>query len=235
MNSRWIHTDNLSRHYRRGDNVLRAIDGVSIEIAQGEALAVVGKSGSGKTTLLNLIAGLDTPTAGHVSVDGKRLADLSPKELSAYRAGYVGMIFQAFNLLPHQTALRNVELPLYFIDTPKRERRKLATETLERLGLGDRLDHRPGDLSGGEQQRVAVARALVKRPKILLADEPTGNLDRENSLELSDLLCDLNRDGLTMIIVTHDLEIASRTASRTLRMDYGRIVGENGSEKGGAS
>jgi putative ABC transport system ATP-binding protein len=143
------------------------------------------------------------------------------------------MIFQAFNLLPHQTALRNVELPLYFTDTPKRERRKLAIEALERLGLADRLDHRPGDLSGGEQQRVAVARALVKRPRILLADEPTGNLDRENSRELAELLCGLNREGLTLIIVTHDLNIASRTASRMLRMDYGRIVGDSTSEEDG--
>lgn len=220
----WIHTTDLCRYYQRGHYEVRAVDRVNLSIGRGEFLGVVGASGSGKSTLLNLLAGLDTPTSGHVEVDGQRLDSLSRRALSAYRARKVGMVFQSFNLIPQHTALRNVEMALYFGDTRPRDRRKRAVEVLERLGLGDRLEHRPADLSGGEQQRVAVARALVKQPEIVFADEPTGNLDQENTDAITGILGELNRTGLTVVVVTHDVEMASRIAGRVVRMHYGRIV-----------
>lgn len=224
----WLKTTGLCRHYSRGTSEIRAVDGVDLAIGKGEFVAVVGSSGSGKSTLLNLLAGLDTPTAGHIEVGDRRLDQLSRRELAAYRAGSVGMIFQSFNLLGHRSALKNVEMALYFNGAPRRERRKLSTAILEKLGLSDRLDHRPADLSGGEQQRVAVARALVKQPEILFADEPTGNLDQENSAAIAELLSQLNRDGLTIVMVSHDLEMARRTAGRIVKMHYGKIVTEGG-------
>jgi putative ABC transport system ATP-binding protein len=171
-----------------------------------------------------MLAGLDTPTSGRITVDGKNLGDLSRQELASYRAHRVGMIFQSFNLIAHRTAQQNVELALYFNQTPRSERVRLARETLERLGLGDRLDHRPADLSGGEQQRVAVARALVKNPDILFADEPTGNLDRDNSVQIVSILSELNRQGITVIMVTHDIDIASSHAQRTIKLVYGQVA-----------
>lgn len=220
----WLKTTDLCRWYRRGPQQVRAVDGVSLSVGRGEFLAIVGASGSGKSTMLNLLAGLDTPTSGKVEVDGCVLTGLTRRELSAYRAGKVGMVFQSFNLIAHHTALRNVEMALYFNDTQAKDRRLRATEILERLGLGDRLDHRPADLSGGEQQRVALARALVKRPEILFADEPTGNLDHVNSDQIGDLLAELNRQGLTVIMATHALDLARRLAHRTVKMDYGKLV-----------
>jgi len=220
----WIHTIDLCRYYQRGHYEVRAVDRVTLSIRRGEFLGVVGASGSGKSTLLNLLAGLDTPTSGHVEVDGQRLDSLSRRALSAYRARKVGMVFQSFNLIPQHTALRNVEMALYFGDTRPRDRRKRAAEVLERLGLGDRLEHRPADLSGGEQQRVAIARALVKQPEIVFADEPTGNLDQENTDAITGILGELNRTGLTVVVVTHDVEMASRIAGRVVRMHYGRIA-----------
>jgi putative ABC transport system ATP-binding protein len=199
------------------------VDQVTFSAEKGEFLAVTGASGSGKSTLLNLLAGLDTPTSGHIEVDGRRLDGLSRRELAAYRARKVGVVFQSFNLLPHHTALRNVEMALYFSDTPRAERRGAAAAALERLGLADRLKHRPLDLSGGEQQRVAIARALVKRPDVLFADEPTGNLDMENSEVIIATLTELSRSGITVVMVTHDAEVAARTAQRVLKMRYGRI------------
>jgi putative ABC transport system ATP-binding protein len=230
-----IQTQRLCRYYRRGSQQVKAIDSADLEIERGEFVAVVGSSGSGKSTLLNLLAGLDTPTSGTIEVDGRVLTQLSRGELSAYRAHKVGMIFQSFNLLPHRTALQNVELALFFNSTPHAERRQRATELLTRLGMQDRLDHHPMDLSGGEQQRVAIARALVKRPDILLADEPTGNLDRENSQLIGDMLAELHRDGLTVLMVTHDLDMASSKASRVVKMDYGHIVDDSGVARGSAS
>ncbi len=230
MSDQWLQTVDLCRWYRRGDNEVRAVDSANISLAQGEFLAIVGSSGSGKSTLMNLIAGLDSPTSGRVEVEGKALSDLSRRELSAYRAHMVGMVFQSFNLLPHRTAIENVELALYFNDTPRAERRERSEEILLRLGLADRLDHKPSDLSGGEQQRVALARALVKKPKILLADEATGNLDHENTQLIANLLTELNTDGLSVVLVTHDLDLAHQIAGRTIRLNYGRIVTENGPE-----
>lgn len=220
----FIRTEDLCRYYRPGPHEVRAVDKVSISIKRGEFVAIVGASGSGKSTVLNLMAGLDTPTSGSVMIEDVTLESLNRRELAEYRARRVGMVFQTFNLIGHRTALANVELALYFDHTPRNDRSRKATEILERLGLGDRLDHRPADLSGGEQQRVAIARALVKRPQLLFADEPTGNLDFDNSREIVSLLTELNRDGLTVVMVTHDLDLARKHADRIIRMQYGRIV-----------
>jgi len=203
--------------------VVHALDGVSIAVQRGEFLGIVGSSGSGKTTLLNLLAGLDSPTSGTVHLDGTPLNSLSRRELASYRAEKVGMIFQSFNLISHYSALQNVETALYFNRTPPKDRRRLASEILERLGLADRITHRPADLSGGEQQRVAVARAIVKQPEILFADEPTGNLDFDNAQQIASLLTTLNRAGLTIVMVTHNLELAQQETHRTIRMQYGRV------------
>ncbi|HLF14705.1 MAG TPA: ABC transporter ATP-binding protein [Bacteroidota bacterium] len=219
-----IRTEDLSRYYRRGKHEVKALDGVSVTIERGEFLSLVGSSGSGKTTLLNLLAGLDTPTSGTVEFDGVLLADIPRKQRAQQRALKIGMIFQSFNLISHYTALQNVETALYFNGTPPAERRRIATEALERLGLADRLTHRPADLSGGEQQRVAVARAIVKKPEILFADEPTGNLDYENSRLISSLIRHYNIDGLTIVLVTHNLEMARDLSHRIVRMEYGRVV-----------
>jgi putative ABC transport system ATP-binding protein len=224
MSTYWLHTVDLCRFYRRGPQEIRAVDSVSLRIERGEFLGIVGASGSGKSTMLNLLAGLDTPTSGEIEVDGIRLGSLSRHDLAAYRAHRVGMVFQSFNLIAHRTAVENVELALYFNKTSRRDRRRGAVEILERLGLDDRLDHRPADLSGGEQQRVAIARALVKKPEILFADEPTGNLDRDNSLNIAEVLMELNRTGLTVIMATHDLDMAQQCAHRTVRMHYGRLI-----------
>jgi putative ABC transport system ATP-binding protein len=199
------------------------VDDVNLSLQSGEFVAVVGSSGSGKSTLLNLLAGLDTPTSGEVEVAGIRLSDQSPRERAAYRASRVGMVFQSFNLIPHRTALQNVELALFFDGTPKSQRRDRAHAMLTRLGLEDRTGHVPGDLSGGEQQRVAIARALVKEPQLLFADEPTGNLDLENARQIAALLTELNGDGITVVLVTHDLDLASTYASRIERMHYGKM------------
>lgn len=220
----YIRTVDLCRYYDRGHHVVKALDKVSITIDRGEFLAVVGSSGSGKTTLLNLLAGLDTPTSGAVDISGTPLSEMSRRQLSAYRAQKVGMVFQSFNLISHYTALQNVETALYFGSKTPDERRRLATKVLERLGLADRTTHRPADLSGGEQQRVAVARAIVKNPEILYADEPTGNLDFENSAQIAGLLRELNKEGLTIVMVTHNLDLAQQETDRTIRMQYGHVV-----------
>ena len=219
-----IRTHDLCRHYTRGPQVIKAVDLVSLAIAEREFVAVVGSSGSGKSTLLNLLAGLDTPTSGRIEFGGYQLDTFSRRALSHYRAKSVGIVFQSFNLIYHRTAIENVELALYFDGSSRQDRIALATAMLERLGLADRTSHRPADLSGGEQQRVALARALVKKPQLLLADEPTGNLDQENARQIMELLSELNRQGLTIIIVTHDMEIAGQYAHRIIRMHYGRIA-----------
>ena len=223
MNDSWITVRDLKRHYQRGPQLVRALDGVSFTVERGELVAVVGSSGSGKSTLLNLMAGLDTPTDGSIQVGNLALETLNRRELAQYRAHSHGMVFQSFHLINHRSALQNVELALYFSDLPGKERTHLATDMLERLGLGDRLDHRPGDLSGGEQQRVAIARALVKKPDILFADEPTGNLDHDNATQIAGLLRELNGDGLTILLVTHDLTLAETTANRAIRLVYGKV------------
>jgi putative ABC transport system ATP-binding protein len=229
----WIRCQGLCRYYKLAGHEVRAVDEVTMAVGRGDFVAVTGASGSGKSTLINLLAGLDVPTSGHVEVGGRRLDKMSARELAEYRALSVGFVFQSFNLLPHHTALRNVEMALYFTETPRRNRRSLAESALKRLGLADRLGHRPADLSGGEQQRVAIARAIVKRPEVLFADEPTGNLDRENSDAIVEILNELNREGITVVMVTHDPELAGRAARRSLRMLYGRIE-EKDAPAGGA-
>jgi putative ABC transport system ATP-binding protein len=220
----WMRTVELCRYYRRGPDEVRAVDGVNLDLERGGFLGLTGASGSGKSTILNLLAGLDTPTSGSIEVGGMQLGGSSRRALAAYRAQRVGMVFQSFQLIPHYSALRNIELALLLAGTPRAERRPRAAAMLERLGLGHRLAHRPADLSGGEQQRVAIARALVKEPEILLADEPTGNLDRDNTRQIAELLADLNRQGLTVILATHDLELARNYAQRIVRLHYGRII-----------
>lgn len=220
----FIEASNLCRYYLSGPEEVRALDEVNLSIKRGEFVAIVGSSGSGKSTLLNLLAGLDSPTSGTVRVDNLSLGEMTPRELSAFRAGRVGMVFQMFNLLPHLSAVENVELALYFTQTPRKERRSLAVQTLGEIGLADRLSHRPTDLSGGEQQRVALARALVKKPDILFADEPTGNLDRENAHQTASLLGSLHKSGQTVVMVTHDLDLARQFAQRVVRMVYGKIA-----------
>jgi putative ABC transport system ATP-binding protein len=224
----YLRSTDLCRYYHRGPQTVKALDGVTLAVGRGEFLGIVGSSGSGKTTLLNLLAGLDTPTGGSVQLDDVPFTNLSRRQLAAYRAQKVGMVFQSFNLISHYTALQNVETALYFNGTPPKERRKRATAILEQLGLADRMTHRPADLSGGEQQRVAVARAIVKNPEILFADEPTGNLDYENAQQIISLLTSLNREGLTLVLVTHNLEMAQQYTHRAIRLQYGRVV-ESGS------
>jgi putative ABC transport system ATP-binding protein len=224
MTEAWLRTEALCRHYHRGPQVVKAVDGVDLALARGEFLALVGASGSGKSTLLNLLAGLDTPTSGRIEVEGRSLASFSKRELASYRARRVGMIFQTFHLIPHRTALENVEVALCFQPVPRRDRRSVARAVLARLGLSDREDHRPADLSGGEQQRVAIARALVGEPDILFADEPTGNLDEDNTGQIAELLRELNARGHGVVMTTHDRHLARRCAHRILRLDYGRLV-----------
>jgi len=220
----YLRTNNLCRFYKRGNYEVRALDDVSISVSRREFLSIVGASGSGKTTLLNLLAGLDSPTSGDVEFEGNSLTGMTRRERSAYRAHKVGMVFQSFNLISHYTALQNVEMALYFNDTPHKQRRTLAHATLEYLGLADRVTHKPSDLSGGELQRVALARAIVKKPEILFADEPTGNLDFENTQQIISLLTSLNNEGLTVVLITHNLEMANKYSHRLIRMKYGKLA-----------
>jgi putative ABC transport system ATP-binding protein len=222
-----IHTKEICRHYTMGTSVIRAVDGISFSVQEGEFIALLGSSGSGKSSLLNLIAGLDRPTSGDVQVDGRSLAELSSEELARYRRHSVGIVFQAFNLVPSMTVAENVELPLRLAETERRERASRVREALDRVGLSQRLAHRPGELSGGEQQRVALARALVNSPRILLADEPTGNLDSHTGMEIMELIGDCNRRlGMTVLLVTHERALAERHAGRLLFLADGRLVGD---------
>ena len=213
----------LTRQYRMGPNLVAAVDGVDLEIGAGEAVALVGPSGSGKSTLLNLIGGLDRPTSGEVWVDGENIARAPARRLVEHRRTRIGFIFQSFNLLAHRTALENVEVPLMLAGLPRKERQARARELLTRMGLGPRTGHRPSQLSGGEQQRVAIARALANQPAILLADEPTGNLDSATGAEVMSLLRELKSGGLTIVLVTHDMAVASYM-DRIVRLRDGKII-----------
>jgi putative ABC transport system ATP-binding protein len=220
-----IRSENVCRHYRMGENVIRAVDGVSLEVHSGEFLALLGSSGSGKSSMLNLIAGLDRPTSGSVIVQDRDLAKLSREELAKYRLRVVGMVFQSFNLIPSMTLTENVELPLRFAEIDRPQRQSLAREALERVGLSARMDHRPTELSGGEQQRAALARALINRPQLLLADEPTGNLDSHTGTEIMDMVQDFNRElGMTVVMVTHERVLAERYARRMVFLADGKLV-----------
>ena len=217
----------LTKHYRMGHTVVRALDGVSLTVSPGEFVGLLGTSGSGKSTLLNLIAGLDSPTAGTLRVFDRDLAGMSRQELSGHRSKSVGIIFQSFNLISTMTASENVALSMMFAGVPRAQREQRATALLASVGLAGRGHHRPKELSGGEQQRVAIARALANEPDLLLADEPTGNLDSRTSSEIMTLLRQLNADRKkTVIMVTHDPGLASKYAHRTVTMLDGTIVSE---------
>ena len=213
----------VRKTYRTGADSVEALKGIDLEVSKGEFVAVMGPSGSGKTTLLNCLSGLDDIDAGTVIVDDKSIHELGDGERTRHRASAMGFIFQAFNLIPVFTAIENVELPLLLAGNDPKEARKSARATLERVGLGERLNHRPTELSGGEQQRVTVARALAGRPGIVWADEPTGNLDSETAGQVMDLLRELHRDGLTLMLVTHDEEIGA-SAQRRIVVRDGVIV-----------
>jgi len=220
-----IRSENLCRHYRMGESVIRAVDGVSLEIRSGEFVALPGSSGSAKSSILNLIAGLDRPTSGSVVVQERDLAKLTREELAKHRLHVVGMVFQSFNLIPSMTVTENVELPLRFAEIDRGRRDSLARESLERVGLKARMGHRPSELSGGEQQRAALARALINRPQLLLADEPTGNLDSRTGTEIMDMVGDFNRElGMTVVMVTHERALAERYAQRMVFLADGKLV-----------
>jgi putative ABC transport system ATP-binding protein len=208
-----------------GETLIRAVDGVSLEVLAGEFVALLGSSGSGKSSMLNLIAGLDRPTSGNVVVHGRDLAELSREELAKYRLHIVGMVFQSFNLIPSMTLAENVELPLRFAEVERSRRDVLAQEAMERVGLQARMHHRPSELSGGEQQRAALARALINRPQLLLADEPTGNLDSRTGTEIMNLIQSFNRDlGMTVLMVTHERALAERYAQRMIFLADGKLI-----------
>src|SRR5437763_13924441 len=233
-----IRSENVCRHYRMGETLIRAVDGVSLQVRAGEFVALLGSSGSGKSSVLNLIAGLDRPTSGSVVVQDRDLAKLSREELAKYRLHVVGMVFQSFNLISSMTLAENVELPLLFAEVDRTQRQTMAREALDRVGLRARMNHRPSELSGGEQQRAALARALTNRPKLLLADEPTGNLVSPTGTEIMDLIRELNRTlEMTVIMVTHERSLAERYANRLVFLADGKLVGEsiNELEKIGAA
>ena len=220
-----IRLRSVSRHYVMGESVIHAVNEVSLVVPTGEFLALLGSSGSGKSTLLNLIAGLDRPSSGSVIAEGQDLSKMSSLELARYRRQTVGMVFQSFNLLPRMTLEENVELPLRLAEVDRSERAARVREALERVGLERRISHRPSELSGGEQQRTAIARALVNRPKILLADEPTGNLDSATGESILALLREIQKNpGMTIIMVTHERALAERFADRLAVMGDGKLL-----------
>ncbi|MAY74697.1 MAG: ABC transporter ATP-binding protein [Phycisphaerae bacterium] len=214
----------LTREYRKGDNIIRPLDDLDLDVPRGDFLALMGPSGSGKTTLLNLIAGIDSPTRGSLVIDGTNLANLSRNKLAAWRSENVGYVFQLYNLVPVLTAYENVELPLLLHPLDRRQRHERVRTALERVGISDRSDHFPRQLSGGQEQRVAIARAIVTDPAILVADEPTGDLDKPSAHAVMSLLKELNEElGKTIIMVTHDPKTTD-WATRTLHLDKGRLA-----------
>ena len=219
----------LTKIYVLGDTELRALDGVSLTVDRGEFVAIMGASGSGKSTLMNVLGCLDRPTSGRYTLDGHEVSRLSRGQLAEMRNRTIGFVFQSFNLLARTSAIENVELPLVYAGLPRRERRERSRIALERVGLGGRLDHRPSQLSGGQQQRVAIARAIVNEPKLMFADEPTGNLDTRTSLDVMALFQTLWRAGLTIVYVTHEPDVA-RYASRIVIVRDGKIVSDTEQE-----
>lgn len=222
-----VRAERVSRHYQMGSALIRAVDDVTLEVPAGEFLALLGSSGSGKSTLLNLMAGLDRPTSGAIFAQGRNLSDMNSLELARYRSRTVGMVFQSFNLLPRMTLEENVELPLRLAEVDRGERAGRVREALERVRLEKRLTHRPSELSGGEQQRAALARALVNRPTLLLADEPTGNLDSATGETILVLLRKIQQSlGMTIVLVTHERPLAERFADRIASVTDGKLVSD---------
>jgi putative ABC transport system ATP-binding protein len=225
-----VRTENVSRHYTAGSELIRAVDGVTLEVGAGEFVALLGSSGSGKSTLLNLMAGLDRPTHGAIFVQDRDLAQMTSQELALYRRHTVGMVFQSFNLIPTMTVAENVELPMRFAEVDRNQREGRVSEALGRVGLEGRSTHRPSELSGGEQQRVALARALVNRPSILLADEPTGNLDSKTGDKILNLVREINQNlKTTVVMITHERALAERFAHRIVFLMDGKLVPEGAS------
>jgi len=220
---RVIEARELTKVYGRGENRVEALTGMNMNVEPGEWIAIMGPSGSGKSTLMNLIGLLDRPTSGSYKLNGRHVSRLRDSELAHARRDLIGFVFQSYNLLPRESALKNVELPMVYAGVGRKERRKRALELLERVGLAERAHHRPPELSGGQMQRVAIARALVNGPALLLADEPTGNLDSVSGAEILDLFEELNASGVTVVVVTHDAEVAARTR-RVVELRDGRIV-----------
>lgn len=220
-----IEIRDIYKIYNPGENEVRALDGINLTVEHGEFLAIVGQSGSGKSTLMNMLGLLDIPTSGTYTLDGVDVKDMADDELSEIRNKEIGFIFQGFNLIPSLTAVENVELPLVYRGMKKDERNKLALEALERVGLSHRLDHLPKQMSGGQQQRVAIARAVAARPPIILADEPTGNLDSHSGVEVMKILHELHEEGRTVILITHDNDIANE-AQRVIRIQDGQIISD---------
>lgn len=217
-----VEVQDMCKIYNPGENEVRALDHVSLKIQKGEFVAIVGHSGSGKSTLMNMLGCLDVPTSGRYYLNGRDVSNLTDDELSDIRNMEIGFIFQGFNLIPNLTAQENVELPLIYRGVPRKERSALAAESLETVGLSHRMDHKPSEMSGGQQQRVAIARAIAARPPVILADEPTGNLDSRSTQEIMNVLKDLHKSGRTVILITHDDEIAAQV-KRVVRIKDGRI------------
>ena len=225
MSNHLIEVKNVYKIYNPGENEVRALDGISVTIDHGEFVAIVGHSGSGKSTFMNMLGCLDTPTSGEYYLDGVNVAGMSDDELSDIRNKQIGFIFQGFNLIPSLSARENVELPLVYRAMPATQRRQLAEEALNRVGMGHRMDHKPSELSGGQQQRVAIARAIAARQPIIMADEPTGNLDTRSGEDVMKILHELNEEGRTIILITHDNDIA-RQATRAIRIIDGKVVSD---------
>lgn len=221
---------NIYKIYNPGENEVRALDGINLSIGHGEFVAIIGQSGSGKSTLMNMLGCLDVPTVGQYLLNGADVSRLKDDELSDIRNKEIGFIFQGFNLIPNLTAVENVELPLIYRGIGKQERRELAVQALEMVGLSKRLNHKPAEMSGGQQQRVAIARAIAAKPPVILADEPTGNLDTHSSKEIMEILKELHKSGRTVILITHDNEIAAE-AKRLIRIRDGKIAEDNINEE----
>ncbi len=220
-----IQLSEITKNYRMGKVEFTVLSQISLSVHQGELIAIMGPSGSGKSTLMNIIGCLDRPTSGHYRFEHREISAMTDDELASIRNGKIGFVFQTFNLLPRFSALKNVEVPLIYSGVPARARKERAAPLLEKVGLADRMQHKPSELSGGQQQRVAIARALVNNPPLLLADEPTGNLDSRSGEEILKILTGLNQQGVTIIIVTHDMDVAAR-CKRILHLKDGRIVSD---------